>query len=97
MTLRRPLFDKFTRDELIELVIEQDAMIYGKRFCSDCKQYKLVGEFSINRGRKDGLQRICRACASERGAAWRKDNAEYMKLFGKARWQKLKEAGNDSK
>lgn len=36
-----------------------------KKLCSICKKYLLLGEFNIDRSRKDGLKYFCRGCESQ--------------------------------
>ena len=39
--------------------------------CAQCGEAKNLSEFSRNRTKPDGLQRQCKACDSEKMAAWR--------------------------
>lgn len=75
----RPLFDNFSREQLIDLILEQDKLITGMKICGDCRQYKLIREFHARKLSSDGLQARCKECMRARGAKWRENNAEYIK------------------
>lgn len=44
--------------------------------CAKCKIEKSASEFSKHRGRKDGLQSICKPCDREASSRWYKENSE---------------------
>lgn len=49
------------------------------KVCSKCKVEKGVGEFSRGKGRKQGIQNLCKVCSRERNAAYRAANPEKVK------------------
>ena len=47
------------------------------KVCVDCKQWKVVGEFSIDNHREDGYQSQCRVCQSiEKHSPLHKEDCE---------------------
>lgn len=49
------------------------------KYCYDCKEFKDWKSFSRDKSELDGLNNICRTCASERHAEWRKSNKGKIK------------------
>lgn len=95
--MRRSLFDKFTKEELIDLVLQQDAMIHYCKFCGGCKKYLPFSSFGKRKASKDGLQDRCRECTNASSRRWRAENIEYVRAKRKADYQLSKERFNDSK
>lgn len=54
--------------------------------CSRCRLDKSIEEFGHHRGRKDGRQSRCKACANAEATAWTKKNPERRKEQHK-RWR----------
>lgn len=100
--MKRPLFDKLSRDQLIELVLEQDALLrqkadaplmaFNRKLCPSCGQYLKRTAFRKRRESKDGLQASCASCMNQKAAEWRAENSEYVKARNKANYQKAKQS-----
>jgi len=41
----------------------------GQRWCSDCRQWKQIGEFAVDKSRITGRQQCCKPCAKIRAVA----------------------------
>ena len=50
-----------------------------EKYCGTCKEVKNKTEFNKNKGRKDGLNSICRVCSRTNSYNYYKDNKEIMK------------------
>lgn len=88
----RPLFNKYSREELIALILEQDRLINSSKFCGGCRKYKFTHEFHARKASVDGLQGHCKECMRAKGVKWREDNAEYVKQARDATLQLKREA-----
>ena len=53
--------------------------------CYTCKTDKDKSEFNKNRGRKDGLNSICKECSRERSKRYYRENKEHHKKVTTAR------------
>ena len=53
--------------------------------CYTCKTDKDKSEFNKNKGRKDGLNSICKECSRERSKRYYRENKEYHKKVTTAR------------
>lgn len=50
------------------MFLEVYPQVYGAstiKYCPDCQQYKEIDQFASHKGRRDGLQRCCKACIRE--------------------------------
>jgi len=60
-----------------------DEYIYANaekiKKCKKCKEDKDATEYSLDRSRRSGLNKICRVCSSARNKLFRKNNAEKIK------------------
>ena len=48
--------------------------------CTKCKEEKLLSNFNKNKGKKDGLNNICRVCSNERSRQYYNENTDEHKL-----------------
>jgi len=48
------------------------------RLCTVCKTQKEIAQFSIDRSRRDGLRRQCKACAKIYNKKYRTENPKPM-------------------
>lgn len=51
------------------------------KICATCNKTKDETEFYKNNRRRDGLQRDCKLCQSEKGKAWRERNPGYSRSW----------------
>lgn len=58
------------------------------KICSKCKLPKSASDFHKNKGKSDGLQNICKACAKERDALSNATNESRRQLIKSTRTRK---------
>lgn len=60
----------------------------GLKWCCDCGEFKVIGEFGKNAARKDGLAAYCRDCLNRRGRRSReKPGAAPIRAESKRQWR----------
>lgn len=83
----------------------KDPIKNGRKLCLNCKEEKLLSEFSILKSTITGYEYKCRKCVSEYGKEYRKRRPEmyekakerhrnFMKEYTKIAWQKDKKNPN---
>lgn len=51
--------------------------------CCTCKQELAISNFSKNRSAKDGLNKVCKSCVSDKNKRYRKENTELLRARNK--------------
>jgi hypothetical protein len=63
----------------------KSTIYYMEKKCYTCGEVKTKADFNKNKGRKDGLNSICRKCSKERSRLYYQENREHHLKQTKAR------------
>ena len=61
------------------------------KYCKDCDQFIVIGNFNTKNASWDKLETICKDCKIKKSAKFRKDNPSYDKKYQDTNKEKLKE------